>query len=204
MDARTKLDMLIKRNGETYSSLSRLLGRNSAYIQQFIKRGSPERLDDFDATQLALHFGIDPEDLGVAPTVDGGRVAAVRLPVNGPQGRNVSGEAPRLVDKKWLAKLTSEPAGVEIVLVEGAAMQPSLQEGDEVLVQRLKPKEGLRDGLYALKGSKKVLIRRIALEPTGNRISVLTDHPSYPNWQGINRRSVEVLGRVIWIGLRLS
>ena len=36
LDPRRALDDLIKERGETYSSVSRLLSRNSAYIQQFI------------------------------------------------------------------------------------------------------------------------------------------------------------------------
>ena len=48
LDPRRALDELIKERGESYSSVSRLLSRNPAYIQQFIKRGSPTRLDDSD------------------------------------------------------------------------------------------------------------------------------------------------------------
>ena len=41
-DARTALDRLIVERGENYADLSRLIGRNPAYIQQFIKRGTPK------------------------------------------------------------------------------------------------------------------------------------------------------------------
>lgn len=64
MEPREALDGLIVERGETYASISRLLGRNSAYIQQFIKRGSPARLDQSDIALLALHFDVPPEVLG--------------------------------------------------------------------------------------------------------------------------------------------
>ena len=39
MTPRQALDDLIREREETYAAVSRLLGRNSAYIQQYIKRG---------------------------------------------------------------------------------------------------------------------------------------------------------------------
>lgn len=56
LDPRRALDELIKERGESYSSVSRLLSRNAAYIQQFIKRGSPARLDDSDIAQFVGVF----------------------------------------------------------------------------------------------------------------------------------------------------
>jgi len=43
---REELDRLILKGGYGYASISRLLGRNPAYVQQFIKRGSPRKLDE--------------------------------------------------------------------------------------------------------------------------------------------------------------
>ena len=57
------LDRLIQRNGESYLSISRLLGRNAAYVQQFIKRGSPRTLDEDDRHLLAAYFSIDESEL---------------------------------------------------------------------------------------------------------------------------------------------
>ena len=57
-DTRLALDQLIRERGEDYASLSRLIGRNSAYIQQFIKRGVPRKLDEDDRRILADYFGV--------------------------------------------------------------------------------------------------------------------------------------------------
>ena len=46
---RESLDRLIKGSPKDgYASISGLLGRNHAYIYQFIKRGTPERLNEVD------------------------------------------------------------------------------------------------------------------------------------------------------------
>jgi len=47
-DGRAALARLITERGEDYAGLSRLIGRNAAYIQQFIKRGTPRRLAEPD------------------------------------------------------------------------------------------------------------------------------------------------------------
>jgi hypothetical protein len=37
-----------------------------------------------------------------------------------------------------------------------------------------------------------------------NRLTVLTDHPAYPSWSGIQRKGVDIVGRVVWIGVRVA
>jgi hypothetical protein len=51
-------------NGEDYVSLSRMLGRNAAYIQQFIRRRTPCKLDAEDRRTLARYLRIDEALLG--------------------------------------------------------------------------------------------------------------------------------------------
>ena len=63
-DARAALQRLIEERGEDYAGLSRLLGRNAAYVQQYIKRGSPRRLAEDDRRLLARYFGVDEARLG--------------------------------------------------------------------------------------------------------------------------------------------
>ena len=61
---REVLDRLVAKNGDDYAGLSKLIGRNSAYIQQFIKRGSPKRLPEKERGILARYFGVDEKILG--------------------------------------------------------------------------------------------------------------------------------------------
>lgn len=62
MPQRQTLDWLIRNSDETYASVSILIGRNPAYIQQFMKRGTPACLCQSDIQIIAKHFGI-PADL---------------------------------------------------------------------------------------------------------------------------------------------
>jgi len=203
MEPREALDGLISERGETYASISRLLGRNSAYIQQFIKRGSPARLDQSDIALLALHFDVPVEMLGgkEGPTV--GQRSIVKVPLLNGTG-NDSRSQWRLVDAAWLGRLCDQPASVAILPIVGEAMEPTLRNGDEVMISRVRFQESVREGLYAIRGSTEIFVRRIAIDPTKNRLTVLTDHPAYPSWQGIQRKAVDIVGRVIWIGARVA
>ncbi|WP_380790784.1 helix-turn-helix transcriptional regulator [Sphingobium xenophagum] len=203
MEPREALDGLISERGETYASISRLLGRNSAYIQQFIKRGSPARLDQSDIALLALHFDVPVEMLGgkEGPTV--GQRSIVKVPLLNGTG-NDSRSQWRLVDAAWLGRLCDQPASVAILSIVGEAMEPTLCNGDEVMISRVRFQESVREGLYAIRGSSEIFVRRIAIDPTKNRLTVLTDHPAYPSWQGIQRKGVDIVGRVIWIGARVT
>ncbi|MDE2570119.1 MAG: S24 family peptidase [Sphingomonadales bacterium] len=203
MEPREALDGLISERGETYASISRLLGRNSAYIQQFIKRGSPARLDQSDIALLALHFDVPIEVLGgkEGPTV--GQRSIIKVPLLNGTG-NDSRSQWRLVDAAWLGRLCDQPASVAILPIVGEAMEPTLCNGDEVMISRVRTQESLREGLYAIRGSSEIFVRRIAIDPTKNRLTVLTDHPAYPSWQGIQRKGVDIVGRVIWIGARVA
>ncbi|PLK23546.1 peptidase S24 [Porphyrobacter sp. TH134] len=203
MEPREALDGLISERGETYASISRLLGRNSAYIQQFIKRGSPARLDQSDIALLALHFDVPVEMLGgkEGPTV--GQRSIVKVPLLNGTG-NDSRSQWRLVDAAWLGRLCDQPASVAILPIVGEAMEPTLCNGDEVMISRVRFQERVREGLYAIRGSSEIFVRRIAIDPTKSRLTVLTDHPAYPSWQGIQRKGVDIVGRVIWIGARVA
>lgn len=203
MEPREALDGLISERGETYASISRLLGRNSAYIQQFIKRGSPARLDQSDIALLALHFDVPVEVLGgkEGPTV--GQRSIVKVPLLNGIG-NDSRSQWRLVDAAWLGRLCDQPASAAILPIVGEAMEPTLCNGDEVMIRRVRIQESVREGLYAIRGSSEIFVRRIAIDPTKNRLTVLTDHPAYPSWQGIQRKGVDIVGRVIWIGARVA
>lgn len=204
LDPRRALDELIKERGESYSSVSRLLSRNAAYIQQFIKRGSPAHLDDSDIAQLSVHFGVPAAVFGGDEVPESAGLSTIAIPVLGATDADDSLGRVRLVDEAWLRSLSHKPTGVSIVRVEGDAMYPTLRDGDEVLIQRYLANENPRDGLYVIRADTGLLVRRFALEPARNRIAVLTDNPNYPNWDGLIRNAIQIVGRVIWIGMQLA
>ncbi len=63
-DARRTLADLVGRYGESLASLSRMIGRNDAYLHQFIYRGTPQRLHEDDRLKLAQYFRVSERVLG--------------------------------------------------------------------------------------------------------------------------------------------
>src|SRR3954463_10537821 len=83
-DPRTELQRLCAERGEDFAGLSRMLGRNPAYIQQFVRRGVPKRLREEERRKLARYFSVSESLLG-GPGDDGlarnGLVNVVRHPI---------------------------------------------------------------------------------------------------------------------------
>jgi hypothetical protein len=162
-NARIALQRLIEERGEDYSGLSRLLGRNAAYVQQYIKRGSPKRLAEQDRKRLARYFGVEEALLGgdgAAAAAEGDALRPVSVPLldvgaSAGAGAAVDGERTRAhvaFDPAWLRKVASGgPDGLSIIRVDGDSMLPTLAHGDEILVDRCDGRQRLRDGIYVLR-----------------------------------------------------
>ena len=57
-DPRARLLALSEEMGVSLSALSTLIGRNSTYLQQFIRKGSPRKLEEGDRRKLAEFLGV--------------------------------------------------------------------------------------------------------------------------------------------------
>jgi phage repressor protein C with HTH and peptisase S24 domain len=210
--ARATLARLIEEQGADYSGLSRLLGRNPAYIQQYIKRGTPRRLAEEDRRLLARYFGVSEEALGgraPPPRADERLVRVARLEVGASAGPgSLAGEERALghmaFDPAWLRRMASDPKRLSLIRVEGDSMVPTLADGDEILVDRGDAAERLRDGIYVLRIEDALVVKRVAPHPAGRSIAVRSDNEAYPSWPDCDPASVEIVGRVVWVGRRIG
>jgi phage repressor protein C with HTH and peptisase S24 domain len=48
-----------------------------------------------------------------------------------------------------------------------------------------------------------VVVKRLALNPTGRRVTVQSDNPAYPDWPDCSLDQINCIGRVIWAGRRI-
>lgn len=215
-DPRIVLERLIAERGENYADLSRLLNRNPAYIQQFIKRGTPRKLDEEDRRVLARYFGVAEEMLGGAPRpaalVKSRSLPAVvtvpRLSLGASAGSGSLDEDEQAMgvmafDANWLRHLGVRPQKISIIRVDGESMAPTLNDGDEIMVDHEDDAARLRDGVYVLRLDGVLMVKRIALGPRRGLFSVLSDNRHYPGWVDIDPALVVIVGRVVWTGRRL-
>lgn len=213
IDQREALRALIEERREDYAGLSRLLGRNSAYIQQFIKRGTPKRLLEADALLLARYFGVTPEALGVRDQHGEDEKDLVRVPrlsvgASAGPGAHVNAEEAFghiAFDPRWLRQLGgSSPSRLRFIRVQGDSMSPTLSDGDDILVDEGDATDRLRDGIYILRTEDSLMVKRLALSPANRTLTIKSDNPAYPDWVGCDIASIAIIGRVIWAGRRVT
>ena len=210
-EARAALARLIEEKGEDFAGLSRLIGRNPAYIQQYIRRGTPRRLAEGDRRLLARYFGVDETLLGAPEAAAGrGMVAVPRLDVGAAAGAGAfDGDERRnahiAFDPAWLrAVARSSPDLLSIIRVAGDSMAPTLADGDEIMVDRGDGAARLRDGIYVLRIDDALVVKRLGVSPAARALSVRSDNPAYPTWPDCDPAAVDVVGRVVWAGRRIG
>ena len=209
---RVVLERLCAERGEDFAGLSRMLGRNPAYIQQFVRRGVPRRLGEAERRKLARYFSIPESMLGGPPDDEpvSGLVPVKRTPVRASAGPGAipydeAGKPYFAFDENWLKRLTPSPAGrLSIIRVEGDSMAPTLNAGDDILVDLGDVTDRLRDGIYVLRADDALVVKRLALHPAGRRVTVQSDNPAYPDWPDCDIDDLQCIGRVIWAGRKIG
>jgi hypothetical protein len=207
-DPRAVLERLIRERGEDCASLSRLIGRNDAYVQQFIRRGSPRRLAEADRATLARYFGIPEAWLGGPSGASPPKPALLTVPVfdtaasagPGAVGEDRLSAAGFGFSEEWLRRLRkgrSGTAGLSVIRVAGRSMEPTLCDGDEILVDG--EDRRLREGIWVLRVDGAVLVKRLKREGAG--FEVRSDNPEAGPVDLAG--GYALIGRVLWAGRRL-
>lgn len=197
---RRQLDVLIRQSGSGYAEISRLIGRNAAYVQQFIKRGVPRRLGEIERRLLATHFGVPeavlggPEEATLAPQP--ARHPFVDIPYLAPP----EGAPGRLsVDSKLIARIPPErSAMLAAFVVNDDAMATTLLAGDQLLIDQADAAPA-RDGLYLIEGEGGPVVKRLSVNPVTRRVAILSDNAAYPSFPDCSPQDLRVLGRVVWV-----
>lgn len=219
---RQRLDALIESRGEDYASLSRLLGRNASYIQQFIKRGVPRRLSESDRRILAQHFGIAEHLLGgpaetsrplfnrpglARAADDYVLIPQYQVRASAGPGALPDSEAPTAsiaFQAGFIRDLSASPAdSLAVLTVEGDSMFPTLANSDQILVDTA-DRLATRDGIYVLRVEDALMVKRLSLNPATRRLTIRSDNDAYPTWADCDPGAVHIIGRVVWVGRKLG
>jgi phage repressor protein C with HTH and peptisase S24 domain len=208
-DARAALDALIRERREDYASLSRLLNRNPAYIQQFIKRGVPKKLDEEDRAKLARYFGVSEAMLGGREVEAEELISVPVLDVQASAGPGAFADSEHArarmrFDPSWLRGLNLDARQLSVIQVVGDSMSPTLDDGDDILVDRGDAAMNLRDGIYVLRLDGVLNVKRLVVDRARRRVSVKSDNAAYTSWPTLNLAQLDVIGRVVWAGRRLG
>jgi phage repressor protein C with HTH and peptisase S24 domain len=93
---------------------------------------------------------------------------------------------------------------LSIIRVEGDSMVPTLADGDEILVDRADSTGRLRDGIYVLRLEGALMVKRLAFNPAARTVTIRSDNSAYPSWEDCDPAKVELVGRAVWVGRRLT
>ncbi|XUU59764.1 S24 family peptidase [Erythrobacter sp. HA6-11] len=215
-EERARLRQLAQESGASLASLSAMIGRNASYLQQFITKGSPRKLEEQDRGRLAEFFGVAETELG-APLQDlkeksyvasrsnlSAWVEIPRLDIGASAGPGALPDNEEAFDtfrfsQAWLREQGLEAAQLSAITVEGDSMEPLLRDGDEILVDRtLRP---FRDGVHVVRFNDSLMVKRVASAGAG-RLALLSQNLAYPPIE-VSADEIEIIGRVVWKGGRL-
>ena len=208
MDPRERLTELAAARNASLAALSRMIGRNSSYLQQFVTKGSPRKLEEEDRRKLADFFGVAESELG-APEDRGGEprgefVDIPRLPLEASAGPGATAAQEIPFDsfrfsRRWLREQGLEANQLSAIRVMGDSMDPLLRDGDEILVDRT-PRP-FREGVHVVRLGDALHVKLLQAVPPG-RLRLISKNPAYEPVE-VAMADVDVVGRVVWKGGRL-
>ena len=217
-DPRTRLLDLSVEHGTSLAALSALLGRNSSYLQQFVRKGSPRKLEEGDRKTLARYFGVAESELGgseensfnqtlKSPLTERLKPAwprpdwidVPRLDLDASAGPGAVAQDEQAIgtfrfSAAWLRRQGLDPRQLSAIAVAGDSMEPTLRDGDEILVDGTP--RALRDGIHVVRVGESLLVKRIDLGRPG-RIGLISDNSAYRAIE-LAPQEVTVIGRVVW------
>ena len=217
---RERLRELLRRNDLSMKRASTAIGRNPAYLHQYLTRKAPRVLGQRDTEALANLLHCKPEELR-HPTVPprkpakrqrrrppaGVPVAEIPELVGDPavaclaDNQEVPRESPRwyLPDAMLRQEGRANPRDLRIVSVRGDAMEPLLIEGDRLVIDtvRTSPTTG---ELCALWDGSRLAIRRVE-SVHGSQPAQLRFTCANPNYAPVTCFAGEarILATVLWM-----
>jgi len=200
-EIRAHIADLIKQKGKNLRSLSLAVGKNEAYLHQFIHKGSPVRLPEEDRRKLADLLDVEEQEL-----------TDIRLPNVLP---SYTKHAKTALLEMWsvdtacstvgffsmpsadFSNITSTtPNDVKMISVKGDSMSPTLQDGDYVFAD-ISQKDFSTDGLYLIQSADRLTVKRLQQINTSD-LWIISDNTHYKSISS-PRKDLTIVGKIILI-----
>jgi repressor LexA len=196
-DPRTALATLAAARGDSLAALSAMLGRNAAYLQQYVRRGSPRVLGERDRRLLSEYLGVSEATLGAPPDRPSGfRIRKLDVAASAGPGALVDGEivlGTDTLDPGLARKLGLRDGQAAIIRVRGSSMEPGLFDGDHIVVDTADRTPRAKGGVYVIRIDDAVMVKRVAL--LRGALVATSDNPVA---EPVPPGAIAVIGRVVW------
>lgn len=210
---RKRIEREIAARGLDLKEVSLKIGRNHAYLQQFIKRGIPAKLNEDDRAKLAAFLDIPESELGAPKAAAAQRSKPGDVPqFNIHAGMGNGGLLSVEVDQAGLAidpadsdGFWSFPESVKAgwrrmartyaLPVTGDSMEPTLPNGSYVFVDTTHTVPSPPD-IYAVDYGDGLMVKRVELIPQSESVRISSDNGRYRDYE-LRRDDLRVYGRVV-------
>eukprot|EP01037_Dinobryon_pediforme_P026817 gene26817-29466_t len=180
-DPRARLAALVDAHGVGYAALSRMLRRNDAYLQQYVRRGTPRDLAERDRALLAAYFRVDPAELGGVAVPRLAPIRRLDVEVSAGPGA-LSDDAPvegaMLLDPRLLDSLRLNPNDAAMLRARGDSMLPTIADGDQIVIDERDTRVGSTPAIFVLRLDGVLLVKRVSEGAHGVRVE--SDKPASP------------------------
>lgn len=192
---RQKIDQLILERGLTYAGVSKALHKGVAYMQQYIKTGSPLRLGELDRKKLSQILNVSEQELTdiklenirYNTTLDYDNDNLDRIPEVDVYGGCGCAEEARVfnttdqfgntiqvdnirhtwqIPSEYLSEIKVQNSSVYIIEALGDSMYPTIASGDKVIIDTSpKGKRPSPAGIFAIWDGVGIAIKRLEIIP---------------------------------------
>ena len=229
---RLKVLKLVDRNRTDLKNASLAMGRNAAYLHQFVYRGTPKVLSEDDRASLARHLGCDEAELRhrkrparkprakperpvgsevhMAAGDATGLVAISEIDVRAAAGAGAVHEGLEETREVWhfpeaviRHELRAQPKDLRLITVHGDSMDPLLASGDRIMVDTSQ-RVPVPPGIFVIWDGMGLVAKRVEHEPNSDppKVIIKSINPEYATYER-DAEEVHVVGRVVWAARRL-
>lgn len=212
----TEIEKALKNKGLSAAAASKMAAGHYSLIKNMKaskaggKRYSVETLEKLaEVLGLELYFGPPRGTAPASSTIVAGEQfdTVARHDAAGSAGDGmINLDGPPIdhlaFSKRWLAQNGISAGDSVLINVRGDSMEPSLYDGDLVMIDRRKTH--IRSGqIYAFRDGDTLRIKRIEIIP-GTALILRSDNPKHPpehrTGEAMNGISQNILGQIVWSG----
>jgi phage repressor protein C with HTH and peptisase S24 domain len=227
---RLKVLALLKERGSDLRKASLAMGRNAAYIHQYMYRGSPKVLSEDDRIALAEHLGIDEDELrhqarprpqirpsrrarrvesdtGGGPLEGFSKIPEIDVRASAGPGALLEGfEETKGIwyfpDGLIRHEFRTRAGDLRIITIDGDSMEPVLSSGDRIMVDTSQ-RIPVPPGIFVIWDGMGIVAKRIEhiLSSDPPKLRIVSVNPDYETYER-EAEEVNVIGRVVWSARR--
>jgi len=185
------------------AGLSRLIGKNHAYLHQHIWKGSPRELREKDlrlilqalcgnSTKFPISGSVRIPQYSFRAGMGGGGVIDTE-----------NAEEFLSLPRTYLDQLQLSSADLITIEVNGDSMSPTLESGYQIMINR-RDKNTANGGIFAIHDSDVLVVKRIERIPASEppKLKLISDNPNHGTYE-VTADQTNILGRVVWYARKI-